>query len=173
MFVGVHERQLDDKGRIALPPTFRGVVDAACYLVYGKTGCIELYSTDVFDDIAREYVERVRRGEVSLNAQRAFASSASLVTLDKQGRITIDERLRRFAGIEPGERVVLAGNLIWAEIWSQRRHEEVDLDGRAQIAATDGQIGSIAFPVPATSLRTTTGSSDRERGREDPGRTDR
>ena len=43
MFVGVHERQLDDKGRLALPSAFRALLGDACYLVYGDDRCVDVY----------------------------------------------------------------------------------------------------------------------------------
>ena len=39
-------------------------------------------------------MRQVRAKEITLSRQRAFAHSATLVTLDKQGRVTLDERLR-------------------------------------------------------------------------------
>ena len=44
MLVGVHERQLDDKGRLALPSAFRDDLDERCYLVLGEDRCINVYS---------------------------------------------------------------------------------------------------------------------------------
>ena len=43
MFVGLHERQLDDKGRLALPSAFRADFGDACYLVYGEERCIDVF----------------------------------------------------------------------------------------------------------------------------------
>ena len=94
MFVGVHERQLDDKGRLALPSAFRAFLDDTCYLVMGDDRCVNVFARDEFEQMARDVMERVRNGEMSLNRQRALAHSASLVSLDKQGRVTIDDKLR-------------------------------------------------------------------------------
>ena len=49
-------------------------------------------------------MERVRNGEMTLTRQRALADSATLVTIDKQGRVTIDEKLRTYAHLEPSRR---------------------------------------------------------------------
>ena len=49
MFVGVHERQLDDKGRLALPSAFRSLLGDACYLVHGDDRCVNVYSTEAFE----------------------------------------------------------------------------------------------------------------------------
>ena len=52
MFVGFHERQLDDKGRLALPSAFRADFGDACYLVYGEERCIDVFPRDAFEDMA-------------------------------------------------------------------------------------------------------------------------
>lgn len=143
MFVGVHERQLDDKGRVALPPAFRHLVGPTCYLVIGLTGCIEIYAPEAFEARARKMLDDVELGKETLNRQRAFAGSASLVTIDKQGRIMVDDRLRQFAGLTPGERVILAGNINRGEIWNEQRRAAVDADGWAQTAGPEhGERGS-------------------------------
>ena len=94
MFVGAHERQLDDKGRVALPATYRAHLGEHCYLVKGTDKCVDVIPSEMFEQFGRELIAKVDRGELSLNRQRAMASSAVLVTLDRQGRVNIDEKLR-------------------------------------------------------------------------------
>jgi MraZ protein len=134
MFVGFHERQLDDKGRLALPSAFRADMGDACYLVYGEERCIDVFPRDAFEDMAREMMRQVRAKEISLTRQRAFAHSATLVTLDKQGRITLDERLRSYAQLTPSSPVIVSGNLDRAEVWSTELYEQIAAAGRGAIA---------------------------------------
>lgn len=125
MFFGLHERQLDDKGRVALPPVFRNELGDACYLVVGDSRCVDVYAKDDFEANARDIVARVRRGEDTMNKQRALGHSAALVTIDKQGRVTVDERLREFARIPLSSKVVVAGNIDRVELWSESVHREI------------------------------------------------
>ena len=134
MFVGVHERQLDDKGRLALPSAFRALLDETCYLVMGDDRCVNVYSRAEFEQMASDVMQRVRDGEMTLNRQRALAHSATLVTLDKQGRVTIDEKLRTFALLEPGSKVVVSGNFDRAEVWSEELFEHIAASGRGELA---------------------------------------
>jgi MraZ protein len=134
MFVGFHERQLDDKGRLALPSAFRPDFGDACYLVYGEERCIDVFPREAFEDMAREMMRQVRAREISLGRQRAFAHSATLVTLDKQGRVTIDERLRQYAHLSPSSTVVVSGNLDRAEVWSSELYEQIAAAGRGEVA---------------------------------------
>jgi MraZ protein len=134
MFVGLHERQLDDKGRLALPSAFRADFGDACYVVYGAERCIDVFPRDGFEDMARELMRQVRAHEVSLSRQRAFAHSATLLTLDKQGRITLDERLRAYAHLTPSSKVIVSGNLDRAEVWSEELYDQIAAAGRGELA---------------------------------------
>jgi MraZ protein len=134
MFVGVHERQLDDKGRLALPSPFRTLLDESCYLVFGEDRCVNVFARGDFERVAQDVMERVREGEMTLARQRALAHSATLVTIDKQGRVTIDDKLRTYARLQPGSKVVVSGNLDRAEVWCEDLYERVAATGRGELA---------------------------------------
>ena len=69
-----------------------------------------------------------------MTRQRALAHSATLVTLDKQGRVTIDDELRSYARLEPSSKVIVAGNLDRAEVWCEELYERVAASGRGELA---------------------------------------
>lgn len=134
MLVGVHERQLDDKGRLALPSAFREDFDERCYLVLGQDRCVNIHSRQSFEATARDIADRVRQGELPMSRQRAIAHSATPVTIDKQGRITLGDELRQYARLSLGAKVVIAGNVDWAEVWSLENYERVAAEGRGLMA---------------------------------------
>ncbi len=134
MFVGAHERQLDDKGRVALPATYRAHLGEHCYLVKGTDKCVDVIPSDAFEVFGRELIAKVERGDLSLNQQRALASSAVLVALDKQGRVNVDEKLRVYAELNLESQVIVAGNLVKLEIWSPDRYARIDAEGTDDIA---------------------------------------
>ena len=134
MFVGVHERQLDPKGRLALPAAFRPRLEPRCYLAFGRDKCIDVLTAEAFEQVAQEMLEKVRNGEMSLNERRALAANTIEVTIDAQGRINIDEKLRSYAGVVLGEEVVVAGSFDRIEIWEPVRHERNISVGTEQIA---------------------------------------
>lgn len=79
----------------------------------------------------------MRLGDVSRNQLRALASSAILVTLDKQGRVNVDEQLRDYAGLQLGEPVTVAGSFDRLELWSPQRFTLVNDDGTGDLAGDD------------------------------------
>ena len=73
MFVGRHERQLDPKGRLALPSAFRPRFEPRCYLALGRDGCIDVFTPEAFEQMATETMEKVKQGEMGRDEQRALA----------------------------------------------------------------------------------------------------
>lgn len=125
MFFGLHERQLDDKGRVALPVAFRSQLGERLYVAHGANRCLDVWSADLFEQTAAGVAERVRRGELTMGHLRSITHSATEVKVDAQGRIKVDERLREFARLEPSAKVVVTGNYDHLELWSEGVYAEV------------------------------------------------
>ncbi|CAN5491709.1 division/cell wall cluster transcriptional repressor MraZ [soil metagenome] len=138
LFVGAFERQLDDKGRLALPAIFRDRLRDHCYLAKGRDKCVTVVPSAVFENEAEAMALRVAAGEVPRDQLRALASSANMVQLDKQGRVTLDEHLRMYADVSVGSPVMVAGSFDRLEIWSPERF------ARENDAGTGGLAGDHA-----------------------------
>ncbi len=134
MFFGVYERQLDDRGRVALPAALRDELGEHCYLYFGDDACVNVQPAETFERRANELADKVDRGEVSRDRLRAFSATASRVSLDKQGRVNIDPRLRELAGIEPQAPVVVLGSVRHIEIWEPAAYRASEAAGQAEIA---------------------------------------
>lgn len=133
-FVGRYERQLDPKGRVALPPTFRNRLEPRCFLVIGPDKCVVVVTASVAAARGEETLQAVKRGEKTMSELRALAVSMTEVTVDGQGRITIDENLRTYAGLLPGAKVVVSGAFDSVEIWEPGRFERMLSAGTEAIA---------------------------------------
>jgi DNA-binding transcriptional regulator/RsmH inhibitor MraZ len=107
---------------------------------------------------------RVERGEISLARQRVVSGSASVVTVDKQGRVNLDENLRNYAGLRTEQKVIVTGNFTRVEIWAPEVHDRVQAEGRSELA------GAVAVSPPAATPRS---SQRRERGSTRPPGTQR
>ena len=134
MFVGTHERQLDDKGRLALPATFRPDLQGSCYLAFGEDRCLTIFAAPEFEALAGEMMTQVREGRMSQNRLRAVAGSAALVAIDKQGRITVDEHLRDYAQLRPSSKVIVRGRFDRGEIWCEDFFHQVATVGEVEMA---------------------------------------
>jgi MraZ protein len=122
VFVGTFEHSLDDKGRVVLPSTFRPHLADKGFLSQFDA-CLGLWTEVGFADVARRLTEKIRAGEAPQGAMRAFAANAHEVRPDSQGRITIPQRLRDFAGLDGDVNVI--GALDRIEIWNMERYAEL------------------------------------------------
>ena len=138
-FVGRYERQLDPKGRVALPATFRNRLEPRCYLVLGQDKCISVVSVAVSLAWADEMTNAVKRGEKTRAELRAMAANMVEIQVDAQGRVTLDENLRTFAGLSAGAKVVVSGAFDSVEIWEPDRFARMLATGEEVIAGQEGR----------------------------------
>ena len=114
---GEYRHALDDRGRIAVPARFRSRLSSGATLTRWLDSCIAVYPRDAWAELA----EKLRGLPLTSTSAREFArvmsSGAVDVELDKQGRLLVPSFLRSYAGLEPGE-VVVVGALNRLEIWT-------------------------------------------------------
>jgi MraZ protein len=128
VFVGEYDRSVDGNGRLALPSAFRDALGERCYVTRSPQGCLNVTSVDVFDGDAQLVLDQIRRGDRPESAARDFAVNSSLLSIDKQGRITLDDDSRRHAGLTSGGQVVIAGALNCLQIWRPSRYRTVRVE---------------------------------------------
>ncbi|SDJ14584.1 MraZ protein [Frankineae bacterium MT45] len=115
MFLGTHTPRLDDKGRLALPAKFRAELDSGLVITKGQERCLFVFGIGEFGrltDLLRTAPVTDRRAR---DYSRVFFASASNEVPDAQGRITVPQALRTYAGLTK-ECVVIGANTR-VEIW--------------------------------------------------------
>lgn len=125
MFVGEYDRSVDGNGRLALPAAFRDELGDRCYLTTDADGCIAITTVANFEADAAALMDEVRAGLQPESVLRNFGVNSSVVSVDKQGRITLDEHARRHAAIVAGGTVILAGAIKELEVWRPSRYRTV------------------------------------------------
>lgn len=134
VFTGVHERQLDERGRVALPSTFRSSIGERCYITFGDDQCVKVLSEEAFREEADKLIADVNAGRASRSRQRAFAASVVTASPDKQGRILLEPKLRDYADVAPGGGVVVVGVLDHIEVWHPTHFEAEETAGKNELA---------------------------------------
>ncbi len=154
-FMGTFEHSIDDKGRVIVPSKLREQVNpvdqAAGFIVtHAPEGCLFLYLPDDWREISSR-IEKLPKGKAGVRAlQRRIFSRAEHVTLDRQGRILIPDRLRNKVGIQRD--LVLAGACDRIEVWSKDAWEsQADDDGDYE-EQLETYLGEDE-PAPATPLQ--------------------
>jgi MraZ protein len=125
---GEFRHALDDRNRIAIPVRFRPRLAAGATLARWLDGCLALFPADEWEELAGKLRSLPTTNPAARSFGRFMSSGAVEVELDRQGRILVPQYLRDYAGLEPGE-VMVVGALNRLEVWSPRRWETY----RAQI----------------------------------------
>lgn len=133
LFVGTHERRLDDKGRLAMPAPFRMHLGERCFLLPGQNKCLRVIREQDFEVMATNLMAKVERGELTMQYQRVVAANAAPVAIDGQGRVKIDDKLRQFAGLRTESAALVNGNFTELEIWAPELYELVNEAGQRQL----------------------------------------
>ena len=125
VFVGEYDRSVDGNGRLALPSTFRDELGDRCYVTRDPAGFLAVTSVARFQADGDAVLTKVERGELLESAARDFGVNSMLLSIDKQGRITLDDDSRRHAGLANGGSVKIAGALKCLQIWRPSRFETI------------------------------------------------
>jgi MraZ protein len=123
VFFGEFEYRLDEKGRFPIPPRFRASLKDGLVFTRGIENCITAYPLSEWKKLAQEVtggnaISRAKQRRLN----RALFSSAFLVHLDGQGRITVPPKLKESAGI--ADEVIVAGANNYLELWNPVEWQE-------------------------------------------------
>jgi MraZ protein len=125
MFLGQHERTIDDKGRLTVPAKYRAELVEGLVVTRGIDRCLAIYPLPKWNELSG----RVNALPITDRRARAFRrlvfAAAHDDSPDDQGRILIPPRLREYAGLDGG--VIVTGLSDHMEVWDpQRWHQERD-----------------------------------------------
>ena len=132
MFTGEHERLLDEKGRLVLPPNFRRHLQDAAFIAKSlEAPCLMVYSAEEIEKVAERLIEQVQGKKVTADAQRRWSASISEVKTDTQGRIAIPTKLRDQIGLE--REAVLIGVINRLEIWIPNEWNRIEGEPESEL----------------------------------------
>lgn len=115
MFMGEYNNKLDAKGRMIVPSKFRGELSDQFVITRGLDKCLFGYTQDEWSRIEESMKNLSLTKRDARKFMRLFFSGATVVEVDKQGRINIPRNLRTYAGLEKDCTIIGVSNRI--EIW--------------------------------------------------------
>ncbi len=126
MFVGRFPRQLDEKGRLAIPADFVQLLGEgerdAMFVAPGAKGCIWLLPKSRY-----EWMVDLLADSPDDEARDLFFHYSQRKRLDKAGRVLLDDDALAFAGIEREDgvrpRVVICGTGRYMEVWEEESYK--------------------------------------------------
>src|SRR5712692_3722655 len=132
LFLGEHRHALDAKGRVIFPVRMRAELGAQIVLQKGIERCLYVLPPDEWDRQVQRVTELPTTNPDARRYARHFFSQASSERVDAQGRLTIPQGFRDYAGLE--REVVIVGSGRRVEIWdagtweTQRGSVETNLE---------------------------------------------
>jgi MraZ protein len=138
-FVGEHEHSLDAKGRLIFPVRMREQLGAQVTLQKGIERCIYVYPPEEWDRQVRRVDDLPRTEPKARQYARFFFSQASRESIDRQGRLTIPQSFREYAGLERDVVVVGYGSRV--EIWDREAWQRARAETEASMDDITRELG--------------------------------
>jgi len=119
--MGRYAHTLDAKNRVFIPAKHREILGDRFVIIKNVDDCLSVYSMEEWEKYTARINELPRTQAREI--RRFVFSGAATVEPDSQGRVPINEELRKFAGIE--KNVVILGCGEYAEIWSAEEYDRI------------------------------------------------
>jgi transcriptional regulator MraZ len=124
MFLGKHERNLDEKGRLAIPAKFRDGLPSGSVITIAPDGCLRIYPRPEWEAVMDQNKLSAATAPSERHLIRQLFAGASDLELDRQGRTLIPANLRQQAGIGEAAVVIGANNVV--EIWATEKWQAIE-----------------------------------------------
>jgi len=148
LLTGEYQHILDGKGRIFISNKLRNQIDADehgsnFYLVLGANGILCLYPEKYFEQIVLAGAPTSVAPDEAVAFERISFALASKVELDGQGRLLLNERLRKRAGLK--EHITLIGVRDHIELWNHEIWDRYLADHMTQYQKQMSQARQIVL----------------------------
>lgn len=121
MFYGEYSHSIDKKNRLIIPAKFREPLRdhhiETFFITRGLDHCLFVFTPHEWNLLIKKFKEQSLMKGKSREFMRLFLSGACMVECDKQGRITLPQKLLKWAEIKRD--VVVIGVLNRFEIWDE------------------------------------------------------
>ena len=139
-FTGEFTQQVDGKGRMSVPASFRRVLEAndpdwteglpvRLYLNYGAhlKQNLRIYSVRALSRIADRIASLPEGSELQIRLNRLYLGQSEELTVDKDGRLVMPAKRREKLGLVEGE-TTLMGLGSYFEVWKSETYEATVAD---------------------------------------------
>lgn len=135
LLTGEYQHVIDNKSRVLISNKLRNQIDvdehgSNFYLVLGSNGVLCLYPEKYFEQIALAITPGTTAPDEAVTFERMSFAMSSKVELDGQGRLLLNEKLRKRAGLK--DQITLIGVRDHIELWNSENWEQYISDHMAQ-----------------------------------------
>ncbi|MBN2180646.1 MAG: hypothetical protein JW715_01935 [Sedimentisphaerales bacterium] len=157
LLTGEYQHTVDNKSRVLISNKLRSQIDAeehgsSFYLVLGANGILCLYPEKYFEQIALAVAPGSTAPDEAVSFERISFALASKIELDGQGRLLLNESLRRRAGLK--DQITLIGVRDHIELWNSESWEQYLSDNMAQYQKQMSQARQVVLQKKNEELET-------------------
>ena len=155
VLTGEYQHVIDDKGRVLVSNKLRNQIDvdqhgSNFYLVLGANGILCLYPERHFEQIVLSVAPSGTAPDEAVAFERMSFALASKIELDNQGRLLLNEKLRKRAGLN--DDLTLVGVRDHIELWNTQDWEQYLSDHMPQYQKQMTQARQIVMQQQAKEL---------------------
>lgn len=138
-FLGSYQHQIDEKGRLSLPASFRrDGAEEPLVLVHVYPESLTLFPRPVWSEMEARLRDMMRRNRNARAYVLKVTANATEVVPDKAGRIMVPPRMQKEVGIAGPTLIVGAIDRI--ELWSPERFEAATAEPVADVELLTHEI---------------------------------
>lgn len=115
-FFGQYDHSIDDKGRLTVPSQYRDLLAGGAYLTRGMEKNLIVIRSEDFQTLYHKMKATSLTDIDASDFGRLFFGNASLLELDKAGRILLPQFLRKDIDLDTQVKIVGLG--AYFELWS-------------------------------------------------------
>lgn len=120
-FIGEYKYNIDNKGRLTIPPKYRPFFKENMYLFKGFEKCLLILDGVELSKIEEKISCNSLTDKKTRSFSRSFFSGISEIKLDAQGRILIPKNLLEYAKLK--DETFVVGTGFYIEIWNRDNWE--------------------------------------------------
>jgi MraZ protein len=135
LLTGEYQHVVDSKSRVLISNKLRNQIDVEehgsnFYLVLGANGILCLYPEKYFEQLTLSVAPGAAAPDEAVVFERMSFALASKVELDGQGRLLLNDKLRKRAGLK--DNITLVGVRDHIELWNSDNWEQYVSDHMGQ-----------------------------------------
>jgi MraZ protein len=148
LLTGEYQHVVDSKSRVLISNKLRNQIDSDehgsnFYLVLGANGILCLYPERYFEQLILAGAPGTAAPDEAVAFERMSFALASKVELDNQGRLLLNEKLRKRAGLK--DQITLVGVRDHIELWNSENWEQYLTDHMAQYQRQMSQARQVVL----------------------------
>ncbi len=141
-FCGQYHHQLDDKGRLRIPPAFRKQLGDNP-VIFRDEKCLQIYTAQDFEKLVKSRFDNADIFDEKMNKRkRKIFPSVQTVAEDKQGRVSVNPSFLKDCMMVKD--IISIGVLDHVEIWDEKLYDayindrELENDDKGELDKPDG-----------------------------------